>query len=271
LQEDPEVWLLKCGRCAAASASHLPTKEALDRYYAHYYQANAAQRVTLQGLSRFSRRIVKRAFPYPPSAPLDVLDFGGGDGSLAASIAELLIERGCPGVRITVADYNAQLCSPRAPGIRMSGCAGLEQCSGRAYGLVLASAVLEHLPEPRETARRLLTSVRPDGIFYARTPFVAPLFRLLRRAGLKPDFTFPGHIHDLGQDFWDGFIGTLGLPTGEWQILASVPSIVETRFRECFARTALSYVLKAPWSLLGRSWPFVGGWEFLAQRLNRLQ
>ena len=40
LQENPDVFLLKCFECFAVSASRMPSQEALDSYYAGYYETN---------------------------------------------------------------------------------------------------------------------------------------------------------------------------------------------------------------------------------------
>ena len=135
------------------------------------------------------------------------------------------------------------------------------------YDLVIASAVIEHVPAARQFLTELLNRIRPGGCFYARTPYVAPLLRLL--PGF--DFTFPGHVHDLGPAFWasvpDVFDSRL-------RIRHFQTSLVETSCRENPARAALAHALKLPsrFETIFRQrptrlmWPYVGGWEVVLER-----
>jgi hypothetical protein len=104
------------------------------------------------------------------------------------------------------------------------------------------------------------------GIFYARTPYMLPMMKAFRLIGVNLDFTYPGHIHDLGQAFWENYFTTE--QSDEFQVLASSPSIVATTFGKHFLRTVAAYSLKAPWYLLGKSYKFVGGWEIFAQKIS---
>jgi hypothetical protein len=95
---------------------------------------------------------------------------------------------------------------------------------------------------------------------------MVPLLRLLKRLQISMDFTFPAHFHDLGQDFWQNVIPTLGMADQEWTVVHSHPSLVETSFAQNFLRTLLSYVMKAPWWVFGFYYRFTGGWEVFIRR-----
>jgi SAM-dependent methyltransferase len=170
-------------------------------------------------------------------------------------------------VNIVVVDYNKSLIVPAHPRVTLSHELTVREIpDGEHFDLVLASAILEHLPEPAEITRKLLGMLAPGGYFYARTPYMVPLLRLFGRMNIAFDFTFPAHFHDLGQDFWEHILSTLEMATGEWALVRSRPSPVETRFSDNFCRTVLSHAMKAPWWVLRRSYSLLGGWEVFIQR-----
>ena len=267
LQGSPDVWLLRCPVCHAVSASRVATDAAIDSYYASYYSDTALRRVTCGSPFRHARHIC-RNLKLPPNLPrIAVLDFGGGDGSISYAVAVELGRRSDAPIDIVVVDYNKVLVSQTHPRITMSNASTLQEIpADQRFHLVLASSILEHLPEPAEITRKLLGVLAPGGCFYARTPYVIPLLRMCRRVNVAFDFTFPGHFHDLGQDFWENILPTLNLASGDWTLVRSGPSVVDTSFSEYFGRTLLAYVMKAPWWILRRSYPLVGGWEVFINR-----
>ena len=267
LQKNPDVWLLKCPACYAVSASRVATEAAIDTYYASYYSGTALNRVTCGNPSHHARHICRHA-KFPRNLPrIAVLDFGGGDGSISHAVAVELTKRSNVSVDIVVVDYNRSLVVPTHPRVTVSHASTIQEIpGGEHFGLVLASAILEHLPEPAETTRKLLGRMAPDGYFYARTPYMAPLLRLFSRMHITFDFTFPAHFHDLGQDFWERILPTLDMASGEWTLVRSRPSLVETSFSDNIGRTVLSHVMKAPWWILRRSYPLLGGWEVFIHR-----
>jgi transcription elongation factor Elf1 len=261
LQRSPVIALLQCGACGAASASRMPTPEVLSSYYATYYSGTEGEQVTLHGLDGYARHIARSLGPIAPHPGNALLDFGGGDGSLGVAVANLLD----PGMVVTLVDHD----EPRAP---MAGklvwskdLAGVE---GR-HRVVLASAVLEHIPDVRRTLARVLELVEPGGVLYARTPWMAPFMGVI--PGL--DFTYPGHVHDLGPAFWNRLTARCA---GEFELLVSRPSRVETWFSRSPARTVAAHLLKLPArievKLRGRPlrllWPFAGGWEVVLRRAH---
>ena len=104
---------------------------------------------------------------------------GGGSGSLARRVADwLLRQHSAKQVSIDVVDYER-------PGeyatseVTLSGFHQLDEVNGQ-YDLAIASAILEHIPDVHAVMSRLFALVAPGGFFYARTPFMLPLARLVR-------------------------------------------------------------------------------------------
>jgi hypothetical protein len=261
IQEKPDVELLECSRCRACCASMMPTPEVLDRYYAGYYDKNRSQ-MTFHGVRRFAKHIVSGLRGMSFGREARILDFGGGNGSLSVAVGRELLKIGqAKSIEAVLVDYSPPL-EITEPGIRIERKHGIEDAGG-PFRLILASAVLEHIPDLRKALTGLLGLLEPGGVLYARTPYVVPLARL---AG-KIDFGYPGHVHDLGDAFWNGVPQTFDCPA---RIILSQPSIVETSFLKFPLRTLAAYAMKAPARLETRlsnspgknvRWKLVGGWE----------
>ncbi|MGI9275631.1 MAG: class I SAM-dependent methyltransferase [Endozoicomonas sp.] len=267
LQEKPVVKLLQCRDCHAVSASRMPSEQVLSEYYGGYYDSpnlkSADSQVTFDKPESLARNIAEIYCRSGVEGCVTVMDFGGGDGTIACLLAGILIEQGAEQVSITVVDYHPSTVEPDDPRICIDSRDSLEQVTSQ-YDIVIASAVIEHYPRPGGLVQDLLGRMKPGAMFYARTPCMAPIIRLFRLVGIKVDFSFPGHIHDLGQDFWENYFS--GSQSETFQILASRPSIVESSFKKHFLRTLLAILLKMPWYLFGRHYKFVGGWEVFVRK-----
>ncbi len=268
IQRDPDVHLLQCPRCRGASVSRMPTADALDRYYGGYYD-DADVSHTFDEAPRFARHVMRTSGLAVAGRPLRVLDFGGGDGALALAIAALAIDRGAIEVDVTVVDFVTPAPAPD-PRVRARAVEHLDD-AGDDYDLVLASAILEHLPDATAVLQRLVAALAPGGVFYARTPWVAAF---VARAP-SFDFGFPGHVHDLGAAFFNGAPARFGL---DIDIVASQPSIVENAVAKHPGRAIAAHVLKLPAraevALKGHgrggiAWRWVGGWEVFWRRSAR--
>ena len=269
LQHDPRVALLRCPTCRVDSAARMPTEETLASYYQDYFVEDTSveqdDHVTFHIAERLATHILKGLEIPAETAKFRILDFGGGDGSVSTAIARQVINAGVQQAYVAVVDVHDQLVSVDDERIVVEKVVDLERLAGDAFDLVIASAVLEHIPDPRAIIETLFACVRPGGFLYARTPTITPLMQLCSRFGIQLDFTFPGHVHDMGQCFWERLLPTLGM-AANFQIVRSKPSIVATTFQRRFWATAAAYLLKLPWYLLGRCYGLVGGWEVLCVR-----
>lgn len=267
LQADPDVWLTGCAHCHAASADRMPTEARLAAYYAHYYDVAEGAHVTVARPDAAAAHIARHVAPAGPRALLRLLDFGGGDGSLGIGVARRLVDRGqAARAEVDVVDYAAAGIAREAEALRVRGHASLAELPEDArYDVILASAILEHLPAPLPVYTGLCERLEAGGRLYARTPWMAPLMRLLAPFGIRLDFTYPGHVHDLGGDFWSRAHRLPGVPA-DLRVVHSATSFVETRLAEDPLRTLAAHALKLPARLLGARWPYVGGWEAVLAR-----
>ena len=274
LQHEPEVELLQCERCGGASASRFPTQETLNAYYdAEFFPSvgtsSAHEQVTFENTRRFGRHLAGRLLRHVDEEALHLLDFGGSDGTLCVRVAEEMIAKGRRSVDVTVIDYEQTLTEPDDDRIRVFRHAHLDRLEPLSrFHLVVASAVLEHVPAPRPLISQLLNLVSTHGLFYARTPYVTPFVRLFDRIGTKWDFFFPAHVHDLGQRFWE-ILFSGDVTQGDFEILESCPSIVETSLRSHPLTTIAAHIFKAPWYLFrSPAYGLVGGWEIFVRRTS---
>jgi hypothetical protein len=181
---------------------------------------------------------------------------------VALALARLLAKRGAR-PEVLVIDYAEPKSDPVIP---IRNVSDLADASG-TFDVVIASAILEHIPDVGEATRQLWALGGAGALFYARTPFWAPMLRLFPSI----DLTFPGHVHDMGPAYWNRFLETLEL---RGDLLASQPSIVETSLRQAPLRTLAAHMLKTPSHIECRFrrsgwrrpiWGYVGGWEVFAR------
>ena len=177
IQNDPVIEMLFCKACEACSASHMPKRELLDRYYAQYY-SKAGDHVAFSSPERFARHLSAVLKPQAASS-LRILDFGGGDGSLAIALAQKFqVSAGFQiPIAIDVVDYEKHR-EASTPNVVVNGHRDLNEVGGQ-YDVLLASAILEHIPDAHSTIRKLVGMARPGAFMYARTPYVVPLARLV--------------------------------------------------------------------------------------------
>jgi 2-polyprenyl-3-methyl-5-hydroxy-6-metoxy-1,4-benzoquinol methylase len=264
IQRDPDIEMLMCLSCGASSASQMPRPELLERYYAQYYRPGTSQ-YTLNDPTRFARHLLPFLRDLVAASSLRILDFGGGDGSLAFAIARELQNQagGLVSIAIDIVDKIVPR-HPDLPNLTVQGHRELGDVEGY-FDLILASAILEHIPDAYSAIRRLTGAASARGLLYARTPFVLPMARFF-----PVDMTYPAHVHDMGSSFWNKFIQTFGLRA---RTLASRPSLVETTIAENPIRSCVAHALKLPalaeLILFGRNrtpwWKLVGGWEIVLQ------
>lgn len=270
LQRSPDVYLLTCRNCHASSASRMPTQETLDEYYRSYYERSyykeRERKVTIDIPEKLAAHIFTETsgkLHYKRS--INILDFGGGNGEISVRLAKRFLAIGSDEVTVSLVDYTEGMLPVEDSRITLTRYAMLSQVRTQKYQIVIASAIIEHLPSPLQDIIDLFGVLQEGGIFYARTPYVLPFSKIFNSIGLKFDFQYPGHIHDLGSEFWNAIFEKLPIE-GEYEYLKSKPSLVETSYKDHFIRTVLAYVFKAPWYLFGNGYGLVGGWEVFIRR-----
>jgi 2-polyprenyl-3-methyl-5-hydroxy-6-metoxy-1,4-benzoquinol methylase len=264
VQEEPLVESLLCDNCKGASASFMPQKEILDGYYAQYYEDNASM-MTFHNIERFANHLLEFISPDFSTDKVSILDFGGGDGSLSLTLAEKMLQiKSTIFIEILLIEYGRdQPSRPKSSSITLRVQDSLDKVSQpEKFDIIIASAVLEHIPDLNGTVKMLMAHAAHKAFFYARTPFISPLKRILR--GI--DACYPSHVHDLGASFWNRFVETF---QAKAVVIRSQPSIVETELGKAFILTLISCVSKAVAYLelflfRGKKdmiWNFYGGWE----------
>src|SRR5262245_54014524 len=269
IQQEPPVYLLSCPNCLGSSASHMPKPEVLDAYYGADYFHGDGPRITLAQVDRFVNKLLRVVSFERKNSTLRLLDFGGGDGTLGLAIARKLLDQ-APERRVdfTLVDYQTPRAWHHDERLTVSHERHLARLNG-PFDVVLASAVLEHIPDLHAVLKQLFSMLAPLGWFYARTPYVAPLKRLLPQF----DISYPGHVHDLGAPFWNRVPATFE----QWlRLVVSRPSLIETHWLRQPARTVSAWLMKLPARLELAAfpsprtpwWRLVGGWEVILQQLS---
>jgi SAM-dependent methyltransferase len=253
VQDDPPVQMLECSACGGASASRMPTAEFLGHFYEDYYDHKRPQdrRVTFARPDRFAASIARTIRTAPRDAK--ILDLGGGDGSLSRALAERLHLDG--GSEIVVCDYHRQSVEKNGR-VSIRWVENLQDVAG-SFDIVLASAVLEHIPDAGTTLSRLLEMVVPGGWLYARTPWHLPLRWVY--PGVR--IGFPSHVHDIGEPCWR----YLASMHEAYELEVSRPSLLQHSFSQEPLPAIVGSALKLP-PRITRRWPFVGGWEVMMRR-----
>ena len=260
LQDAPPVPMLECATCFAVSAAQFPNDAYLSSLYdpSHYSSSLVAD----PKLSARAAASILAEVSFRPDSAVEILDYGGSEGTLSREIRKQLMASGHRGpVSSTVVDLFVR---PDTEGQRFITPDTFRK-EERKYNLLLASAVIEHLTDLRPVFDSILAKAAPGSYFYGRTPYDVPLAKLPGGYKIK----WPRHLHDLGPNFWDRFMDTFNV---RGKVVVSRPSIVETSFAGAGIRTLLAHVLKAPARLenaavrpllgyRGRLWHLVGGWE----------
>ena len=192
--------------------------------------------------------------------PLRILDYGGGNGELSRQLLKFIATDTNREASATVVDLFPHKSEKNIHFETVDNFFGREE----KYDIVIASAVLEHLKDARKVLKKILESLTPHGLFYARTPYEKPLATMFPSYNIK----WPRHIHDMGPKFWNGIMGKLDI---HGELISSRTSLVESSYKMNFMRTLCAQILKSPSILetkfIGTTaekdplWPWVGGWE----------
>ncbi|MCR4861410.1 MAG: class I SAM-dependent methyltransferase [Ruminococcus sp.] len=273
LYDDPEINYIKCRKCGALTFDRIYSQEGINemyndpQYYADYEVAGTSQ-ITFFGAERLAKHIVK----YIPKPKVDnkgrinILDFGGGSGEIAYAVAKMLINKyHYRKADIIVVDYNDELFSSNSKNISISRIFPLSNIGDMKFDVVIASAVIEHLPTPGNIMRELFDSIKTGGSVYFRTPYVYPIFKKMKQFGIDYCNGYPGHIWDFDKKWWDNAPKNVGYTNGKMEIIRSAPSIVEKSLKHEFVNAMAAYVLKSVWHIY-HGWKYVGGWEAIFRK-----
>jgi methyltransferase family protein len=260
IQNDPEILLLFCPQCSGLSASHMPTHEALARYYGSYYQHRERERITFYKPIRLARHIASMV-ALNSAHDLHIMDFGGGDGSISVLTAGLISREMQQPAHVQVVDL-VEGEPAQSSSVNIEFVHDLRNARGNC-DLIIASAVFEHIPDLASVIPQVIGKLRLGGFLYVRTPYMLPFMKII---GL--DMTYPGHVHDLGDRFWGNLPKWSSIPV---KIVRARPAIVESGFRQNFIVTIAAHCLKFP-SRVECLWTrhpifkLYGGWEVLIRR-----
>lgn len=242
----------------------MPSDEYLEAYYKGYYDSHRwPSDVGDARWQKIANRISKEIrLDNTGHNTFRILDFGGGRGDVSLIIANRLARKRSVTVTIVDPSFEKSHESRTEHGIEVEYVRSSSQVEGQ-FDLVIASAVLEHIPRLTAVLRDLLEKTRDSGgSFYARTPYGLPL----RRLYTKYDMLFPQHVHDLGPSFWNRLMDRHGVHA---RTVVSRPSLVESFIWDRPVTTLAAHILKLPgrvegWIRRGPKdylWNWVGGWE----------
>lgn len=268
VQDGPRVEYMECPNCRGCSTSQMPTPSYLADYYTGYYEPGGPKITFPSSAGRFAKHIASATIGEFTGPKLRILDFGGGDGTIAKEIGiDFLASHPTAMVKIVVADYAEPEAFTRDC-LEFSSVRTLDQALPASFDLIVASAICEHVPDLAATLPCLFRAAAPGGMVYIRVPWVLPLKRWFRSVPLL----WPMHVHDLGPSFWNR-LPERGVLDGD--VFLSRPPLSETEFRTHFMLTLISHLMKLPTrvELLARGnpkdhwWKLVAGWEVI-YRMN---
>ena len=259
LQDMPHVLMQECPRCKVVSANPMPNNSYLNKLYnPEIYQSSLTHNDNL------SRKCVNNILSFYQPANnkiINLLDFGGGNGNLSIQMLQALKRKYGEELQIkaTIVDIY-----PRENTTELEFITVEEfMTSGSKYDIVIASAVLEHIPKLEPVLTKLFSIGKKGALFYSRTPYEVPLAKYIPKYSIK----WPRHVHDMGPIFWQKWTNMFPV-----EVLCSRTSIVESSFSDKPVMTLLAHLLKLP-SILETEmlaklfrhkqllWHFVGGWE----------
>jgi len=262
----PEITAMTCNQCHIGYIDRQPTETFLREFYKGYYRKDD-QHTTISP-QLLVKHLIRQFGKLRSKSTFSILDFGGGDGSVSQLFANyLLTSKLAQQVNISNVDYNVgKGVEGTSYKIVKSNLTSLESIpTGKKFDIVIASAILEHVKNPNETLSILLNFLEENGLFYARTPYVYPIFNALSKVGITIDLPYPAHLFDMGNSFWNSILKTLHLSSC-FYLKKSCTSIVESSFRDRPLRTLISYLLKIPSYVFKNHYNLVGGWEVVIKR-----
>lgn len=263
IHKNPDVNYFFCNHCKVNYTDKQLSVKDTEKLYSHYYDEHVFK--TGINPSVLGKHIVKFIFSkISKNSSIRILDYGGGDGSVAKYVAEELKNRKGCGYSIYVYDiYEVEHKLDAVNYINSESIIANQQ-----YDIIIASAVLEHLNKPLDTLKLLFSSLKSNGYFYARTPFNLPLKNFCEKWHLKKkvDMQFPWHLFDMGRIFWNHIPIFFQAYQIKIEIVKSRPSLIEIPFKNKKKRYIATVLLKFP-GYIFKNWNNVGGWEVFIKKI----
>lgn len=170
-----EVWLpgedhvtltsQMCRSCGFMTYSPRPTPDDIDAKYRllqqeerHIGANGGGVKQTAMDRER-AQRVYRAVHPHVPERPLDVLDFGGGDGKLLLPFIDA-------GHNCFLVDYNVEPLS----GITKIGDTLSDVPVEPRFDVIICSHVIEHLADPGEHVKRFKDYLKEGGVIYGEVP-----------------------------------------------------------------------------------------------------
>lgn len=260
----PDIKIYTCNNCHIGFFNPQPTEKFLKEFYTNYYMGdNRRKKIDPR---RFASHITKYLGNLSLRETFRILDFGGGDGAVSQCLGQYLLSSGIAmKIDISVVDYNT-VTDRSENSISQYSFETLDLIPlSDEFDLVIASAILEHLKNPRQIISSLLQKMKKQGIFYARTPYSFPFYKGFKKLGKTFGMPYPAHLFDMGSYFWCDLLKTLNL-SADFRMKESRTSLVHAEFRKNPLLNILSHLVKLPSYLLGKWYPFSGGWEVVIER-----
>jgi 2-polyprenyl-3-methyl-5-hydroxy-6-metoxy-1,4-benzoquinol methylase len=259
LQNNPQVKMIKCEKCKLSYANKMPSQIFLDKLYEpSIYKANLTSN---KNNTRFLAKKIFNKIKFTKNK-IKILDFGGGNGSLSIELISLFEEMNISAHSLVVDVYNS--CCSKNISFQHVDEFGKNQ---QKFDIVLASAVLEHLPNFVTTTNHLLNKLNNSGYFYCRTPWEYEISKTFRFYKIK----WPRHLYDIGGDYWVNFFKK----KEDFVMILNETSNSEISTNHIFKYfiakflKSISHIEK--FLFRGKDyyqpkWPFVGGWDIIVRK-----
>jgi SAM-dependent methyltransferase len=167
--------IMICSACGLAFTNPRPTEASIPALYdtrATSDFAPGGKRSLTQKLRSWviDRYLVKR-IPHPSASTIAVLDFGCGDGALAAGVMRHAHRR-TMSISITAVDFHFMppaMLADCGPEVRYVNYWHWKEESAR-YDVIFLRHVLEHHPEPTRLLEELSKALTPAGVLHVEVP-----------------------------------------------------------------------------------------------------
>jgi len=143
---------------------YLTVKGVLDKEYAVSRQT---KRSHIYRLRRRTFEVLKGIKTFHPEKPWSILDIGTADGLMLHNLKNTFPNATCVGI-----EYARDLMAYRKTKTihLIQGDALALPIKDNAFDVVIATAIIEHVPEPIQLVREAFRVLRKDGIFIVTTP-----------------------------------------------------------------------------------------------------